>query len=314
LETKKAAGDGGNGKSTAILSIISDITNGKALPCGSNGTPVDIILQSAEDRLEDTIKPRAEQFGADSLRIHTIDDEEHPLTLDDDRIEAAIVEKNAKLCVFDPLQAYIGDADMNRASAMRPLMKHLTAVADRTGCAIVIIGHLNRSGKKAIYRGLGSSDIFNAARSVLTVGKIGGEKDISVMAHTKCNLAPLGVSLAFGLDSDGKFSWCGEYAITSDELLSGQNSQSENQSARAERLLREILVKGPLPAKDMEKMVAEWEVSAKTIQRAKERIGIKSIKSGSVWLWSLPTEHELSDDQDSQTVADYHDILDLLEP
>ena len=68
------------------------------------------------------------------------------LTLSDERVSQAIRENNAKLCVFDPLQAFLGaNVDMNRANEVRPILSRLGKVAEQTGCAIVFIGHLNKA-------------------------------------------------------------------------------------------------------------------------------------------------------------------------
>ena len=95
----------------------------------------------------------------------------------DERIQKAIVEKKAKLLILDPIQAYLGGKmDMNRANEARDMTKHLGQVAERTGCAIVLIGHMNKnSGGKVAYRGMGSIDFFAVARSVLLVGRVKGQ-------------------------------------------------------------------------------------------------------------------------------------------
>lgn len=83
------------------------------------------------------------------------------LTLSDERIEKAIIENNARLVIIDPIQAYLGaDVDMNRANEVRPIFMRLGQVAQRTGCAILLIGHLNKAaGMQSLQRGLGSIDI-----------------------------------------------------------------------------------------------------------------------------------------------------------
>ena len=90
-----------------------------------------------------------------------IDDSEVQLTLSDERIEKAIIENNARLVIIDPIQAYLGaDVDMNRANEVRPIFMRLGQVAQRTGCAILLIGHLNKAaGMQSLQRGLGSIDI-----------------------------------------------------------------------------------------------------------------------------------------------------------
>ena len=49
--------------------------------------PVNVIYQTAEDGLSDTIKPRLVAAGADCARVMVIDDSDRVLTLDDDRLE-----------------------------------------------------------------------------------------------------------------------------------------------------------------------------------------------------------------------------------
>ncbi|MCL2562967.1 MAG: AAA family ATPase [Oscillospiraceae bacterium] len=63
-------------------------------------------------------------------------------------------EQVRSIFILDPLQAYLGGADMHSANGVRPLMKRLAAVAESTGAAIVLIGHLNkRGGSKSVHRG-----------------------------------------------------------------------------------------------------------------------------------------------------------------
>jgi predicted ATP-dependent serine protease len=140
-------GDPGEGKTTLILNIASLLSNGIALPesDGKPKPPQNIIYQSTEDGLEDTIKPRLQAAGADCSKVAFIDDTDLPLVLNDNRLETAIRKCSAKLLVLDPIQAFIGmDADMSRANEMRPLLNQLGKIAERTGCAVVIIGHMTQ--------------------------------------------------------------------------------------------------------------------------------------------------------------------------
>ena len=79
-------------------------------------------------------------------------------TLSDERIEKAITQNGARLIILDPIQAYMGEkTDMNRANEVRPMFRRLADVAERTGCAVILIGHLNKAaGGQSAYRGLGS--------------------------------------------------------------------------------------------------------------------------------------------------------------
>jgi len=62
---------------------------------------------------------------------------------------------NARLVIIDPVQAFLGaDVDMNRANEVRPIFRSLGDIAQATGCAIVLIGHLNKAaGTQSTYRG-----------------------------------------------------------------------------------------------------------------------------------------------------------------
>ena len=216
-------GDPGDGKSTLILNIAAKLSMGECIDENMNITePVNVIYQTAEDGLADTVKPRLEAANADCSRISIIDESDKSVSMTDDRIEEAIKRENAKLCIFDPIQAYLGgDTDMNRANEAREMTKKLGSIAERTGCAIVLIGHMNKgSGAKAAYRGMGSIDFFAVARSVMLVGRIEGQSNLRAMIQIKNNLAAFGHPKAFELAEDG-FHWLGDYEITADEVLGG---------------------------------------------------------------------------------------------
>ncbi len=139
-------GNPGEGKTFFAMQLAAACTNQKFLPDMEPFEPFNMIFQTAEDGLGDTVKPRLVSSGADLQRVLVIDDTENPLTLADDRIEKAIRENNAKLMVIDPLQAFLGaNVDMNRANEVRPVFRKLADIAQSTGCAIVMIGHLNKA-------------------------------------------------------------------------------------------------------------------------------------------------------------------------
>ena len=150
------------------MHLAAACTSGKLLPNMERMEPFNVIYQTAENGLGDTVKPRLIEAGADLDRVLVIDDSDVQLTLSDERIEKAIIENNARLVIIDPIQAYLGaDVDMNRVNEVRPIFMRLGQVAQRTGCAILLIGHLNKAaGMQSLQRGLGSIDIAAAGRVV----------------------------------------------------------------------------------------------------------------------------------------------------
>lgn len=284
-------GDPGDGKTTFVLAVAALLSNGKPMPeCDSTVTPQTVIYQTAEDGLADTIKPRLIEVGADCSRIVVIDESEAPLSFSDSRIEQAIVKTNAKLLILDPLQAYLGiDVDMHRANEIRPIFKTLAGVAERTGCAIIIIGHMNKmaSQSKGLYRGLGSIDIVAAVRSILLVGRDKEQENTRVMAHLKSSLAPEGCPIAFELDEDG-FRWVGAYDIELDDLLNGTRVEREStKQAQAVSLILEMLRDGEMPCTEIYSRLAEHGIGRRTAENAKKAAGVRAFKEGAAWQWKL---------------------------
>ncbi len=284
-------GDPGDGKTTFILSVAALLTNGDAMP-NTEGTtePVTIIYQTAEDGLSDTIKPRLVEVGADCSRVIVIDESEHALTLSDERIEHAIIKTGAKLLILDPLQAYLGsDVDMHRANEIRPVFKALAGAAERTGCAVVIIGHMNKmNGTKGLYRGLGSIDIAAAVRSILLVGRDKESENTRIMAHIKSSLAPEGCPIAFELDRENGFHWVGAYDISVDDILNGTHAEREpTKKLQTVSLITEMLHGDDMPCEKIYKRLEEHNISRRTAENAKKEAGVYSYKNGKEWYWSL---------------------------
>lgn len=284
-------GDPGDGKTTLLLHIAALLSTGRPMPGDVEAKDrMAVIYQSAEDGAEDTLKPRLESAGADCSRISFIDDTERTFSLTDTRLESAIHECDARLLVLDPLQAYLGDnGEMNRAVGVRPVLKRLAAVADRTNCAIVLIGHMNKaSGSKGIYRGLGSIDITAIARSVLLVGRLRDDPSVRVMAHLKSSLAKEGASIAFEIGDNSSLQWLGERDITAGELLGGDGDLGDNGKASSAVLsLREMLSTGARPCVEIYTAFYDLDISKRSVDRAKRTLGVKSIKRADGWYWSL---------------------------
>lgn len=281
-------GDPGEGKTTAVLQIAAALTKGEQLPCDdTERVPVDVIYQTAEDGLADTVKPRLEAAGADCSRVHVIDESEQGLSMLDERIESAIIRTNAKLVILDPIQAYLGaNVDMHRANEIRPVMKHLGDIAEKYGCAIILIGHMNKaSGSKSTYRGLGSIDIQATARSVLIVARVKDDPDCRVIGHDKSSLAPEGQSISFRLSEETGFVWEGPIELTIDDLLSGNSNISKLDEAKT--FLKQVLADGAKYSQEIFEEAKKENLKERTLYSAKKKLSIKSIKEGDRWKWSF---------------------------
>lgn len=291
-------GDPGEGKTTLVLKLAAALSRGLPLPCDDDKEyePIHIIYQTAEDGIEDTIKPRLEKAGADCSMIRVIDETDKELSMTDDRLEQAIIETGARLIILDPIQAYIGaTVDMHRANEIRPVLKHLGIIAEKHNCAIILIGHMNKaSGSKSTYRGLGSIDIQATARSVLLVARLRDKPNIRIMAHDKSSLAPAGDAIGFEMTEDNGMVCIGPYDITIDELLSGNEGRGKKKLDIAENFIKEYFgTNKVIPSNEIMMEAAKRSIKRNTLLSAKKKLGITSDKEkaedGTIyWTWIMP--------------------------
>ena len=287
-------GDPGEGKSTFMLNVAALLTRGKNMPDGYRvSEPQRVVYQTAEDNLADTVKPRLVSAGADCNKIAYIIDEENPLTLEDSRIESVIKQTQARLFILDPLQAYLSqDSDMFSAGKMRGQLKQIADIAAKYNCAVVIIGHMNKSsGEKNLYRGLGSIDIAAIARSVLMISKDKSDPSIRYMFPVKSSLAPEGCAIGFSLNRKSGLTWLGQRTIDTSQLRDYETVESKK--SLAARVIVGILNEQDTYSADIVKKLKTLGISERTIQTVKKELGITSYRKNGVWLWHL------SDDTDS---------------
>ena len=291
-------GDPGEGKTTLVLKLAAALSRGLPLPCDDDKEyePIHIIYQTAEDGIEDTIKPRLEKAGADCSMIRVIDETDKELSMTDDRLEQAIIETKARLIILDPIQAYIGaTVDMHRANEIRPVLKHLGIIAEKHNCAIILISHMNKaSSSKSTYRGLGSIDIQATARSVLLVARLRDKPNIRIMAHDKSSLAPAGDAIGFEMTEDNGMVCIGPYDITIDELLSGNEGRGKKKLDIAENFIKEYFGSNKvIPSNEIMMEAAKRSIKRNTLLSAKKKLSITSDKEkaedGTIyWTWVMP--------------------------
>ena len=84
--------------------------------------------------------------------------------------------------------------------------------------------------------------------------------------------------------------------ITANEALAAEVAGTETKTAKADGIefLRAVLIGGPLPAAEVNRMAREYDLTAKVIRSAREALGVKigrdGFGPGSKSLWSLPRE------------------------
>lgn len=299
-------GDPGVGKSYLSIAIAAHVTTGVDWPDGSiNDSWGSVLIASAEDGIEDTIRVRADLAGADNEKIFILEgfknekkNENEILNLekhidDIDRILSGMI--NPKLIILDPITAYLGALDSHKNSQVRGLMASLAQVADRYDISILGISHLNKNMiASAIYRTMGSIAFVAAARSVWLVS-IDGEDESNerrFFIPIKTNLSVNPTSHAFHIQ-EGKIVFEKEILkVTANQALCQTENNSNSVLENACEWVGDVLSAGPVFSDEIFRMGAANGFARRTLIRAKEKIGVKAIKGGSEedfkWSWELP--------------------------
>src|SRR5262245_53937750 len=199
-------GDPGIGKSYLTLAVAAAVTTGNPLPGGDKSTPANVFLLSMEDGLADTIRPRLDQLGADVSRVVVPNPKRGFITafLNDDFIRKAVKEVGPKLVIIDPMIAFVGKADPDKAGQVRGLLSPLMRIAEEHCLAILIVRHFTKiTDRKAMHSGSGSVDWVAAVRSGFIITESDDEPDMRVLAQHKSNQTGKAPSVTFYIDDKG---------------------------------------------------------------------------------------------------------------
>ena len=308
-------GDPGLGKSTLLCELAARISRGDPLP-GDNSEPTaprGVLLFSAEDDVHNTIRPRIDAAGGDPERIVVFvavpdgTDTGRPFALPRDLpiLDALVERVDAALVIFDPLVAFLpAGVSASIDQHVRHALGKLKASAERTGAAIVLVRHLNKSASaNPLYRGLGSVGIIGAARSALLLAADPEDPQRRILALAKGNLSRPPASLAFRLEEIpaaqvARVVWDSESPWTATELLDahvqkmadGNDTLSAIAAARA--WLREALAAGPRPASELRDEAADRGIGQNALYAARKAESITMAKERRVhgrWFWALET-------------------------
>lgn len=286
-------GDPAVNKTSVVLDLAARVSRGCPMPTGETTTRGGVVLLMAEDSLAKTLLRRLQAAGADVGRVAAITE---PLALPADTrvIEEAVARVGARLVVIDPLVAYLG-GDAKNDQSVRKALAPLRTAAERANAAVVVVRHLTKGGTRmSLYRGGGSIGIVAAARSALLVARDPEDEHMRVVAQVKNNLGPAAPSLRFEpvQDASGvvRVEWRGECEYGADDLLARPKAGACKRD-RAEEFLVAALRDGPVEQREVERRAAELGIAYRTVQRAKEVLGVASRRRGfgpgSVVEWEL---------------------------
>jgi putative DNA primase/helicase len=205
-------GDPDVGKSYLTLDMAARVSCGASWPERGAAPRGKVLLLSAEDSVQDTIRPRLEGVRADLSRVIVVSSvcrrkraAHFNLATDLQALRRLVAtDPEYRLVVIDPISAYMGDLDTNSNSLVRGALSPLAAWAAEAGVAVVCVSHLRKSEGAVVYRTMGSLAFTAAARAVWAVTRDSQDEtgQRRVLWPVKNNLSADRTSLAFCIVSD----------------------------------------------------------------------------------------------------------------
>jgi putative DNA primase/helicase len=310
------AGDPGVGKSQLALAIAAIVTIGGEWPVdGARADRGSVIIFSAEDAADDTIRPRLEAVGADLERCHILRESGGGFSLADDlsRLETAITAiEDVALVIIDPITAYLGSINSHNNAQVRGLLGPLGELATRCGAAVLAVSHLSKSGEgEAISRVSGSIGFVAAARAAYLVSRDPNDDERRLLLPLKNNLGDDRTGYAYCVEpvtlpngiETSRVVWAPQaVTLTVAELFNarGDHGSAPSRLDLATQWLRAKLADGPVPQPQIKTDAETVGYSWATVRRAKDKLGIVPEKTGfdGGWAWALPDKAAAGDRSD----------------
>ena len=253
--------------------------------------------------------------GADLKRVHIVSavidsGRRRAVNLQSDlaALERKIAEINdVALIVIDPVSSYLGRADSHKNAEVRSVLEPISEMAERLRVAVLTITHFSKAGAnsttKALHKFIGSIAFTGAPRAAFAVIEDVEQEGRHLLLHAKNNLAKAPQGLAYRIEQclvgddivASRILWDAEpVTITANEALAA-DAAGLQRGARDEALewLRELLGRGPVPAKQVRSEADAAGHSWATVKRAKRAGRIEHFREGGTadkgrWSWRLP--------------------------
>jgi len=320
-------GDPDQGKSVVTMDIAARVSTGRGFPDGAECDAANVIIANVEDGIADTIVPRLMAHGADLERIQIVQGVpdgrggRRLIEIPEDiaALERLVEKHGAALLIIDPVLTMLG-GDANKDQDARKALAPLRDMAERIGCAVVAVRHLNKSvGLKAIQRGGGNMGLIGVARAGAFFAKDPEDESRRIMAVHKSNLAEKPPSLLYritsSIDGAARIEWLGSSEYDADGLAaSATTPQERSELDDAKEFICEELADGPVWAKQIFKDADAAGIAKITLKRAKAELRIESSKIGvEGWQWALPAKPSRREEDHEPDQRDTDDSLDTLD-
>lgn len=323
-----AAGIGGEGKSTFMLDLAAQLTNG-TLPGDLYGSKNKVIIFGPEDDWPSVMIPRLMAAGADLSRVAQVqaatitesftNERELIFPVDLGLLRQAVTETRARMIIIDPAPNLM-DGDMNKVQDVRRSYGPLMALAQEHDLAIVMINHFGKGTGNVGSKLSGSHAWRDLTRSYLAFAT-DEETNERILTQDKNNygtgrgswkftLESVDVPTEDGTTNVGKVRFLGASDVTVGELINREYLEAEDGTDRNEmdKWLIEVLTEagGSMSVKDIKSSAASAGYEFKTLQNRRSKIrnpkvtsGRKGFGKGSIPFWQIEEEIPIDPDEDS---------------
>lgn len=295
-----SVGFGPAGLGKTIYGIAQCAAVSKGVMAGLDG-PAPALISSQEDDPEAVLAPRAVAAGADLDLLHFVTGLTLPSQVP--ALAARAKSLGAKFVLIDPIAAHLDPSiDSHRDAAIRGALAPLADMAQDLDLAVLVVCHPNKAtGTTGLNRISGSGAFGNAARSVIVFGLDPGDPDGEtgnrrIIAHLKCNVGRRAPSVAAEIETtqvateDGtttvpRLKIVGLSEHSADDVLASPTGEERSEREEARSFLVETLQSGPIRTKEIKAAAREADIAWRTIERAKQDLGLKAVQGPDGWYW-----------------------------
>lgn len=187
----------GIGKTSLIMKILADISNGMYPPSmfrgqllpSVQGEPLKSFYVTAENGIDDTIVPLFEQYGGNKDNALFQDEQEGHFLLTGAEIEECVRTTGAKVIFIDPWQQFVNGISTSDNAGLRNMVCDIQLAAERTGAAVILAGNFIKGLLPDINRGIGGTELYNTLRCILTLrADDGDDPSVRILEATKMSL------------------------------------------------------------------------------------------------------------------------------
>jgi hypothetical protein len=298
--TTLLTGESAVNKSTLILQLLADFTNGKDLPVIDDvehpTATGNVLYFNTEDDSESTIKPRFEKAGADMSKVSimqrevTLSENNVPSLLTIDRYMAIIMEtiekENIKILAIDPLGSNLPSGiSLSHGDNIRHFIEYLNGICKKMDITVIVIVHTLKS-RTDDAEGItmkdiqGKSSIVETVRSVLAVEKCNVNSSERRLYQIKNSTGPDDKGLEFEVYSNDRLCTWGE---------SFGSEMAFTQIERAVKITQKALSHTAMSHINMNSLQNRYDISPKTFQRARRELGVESVGN----MYVLPEKYRI---------------------